>query len=69
MQLAMRLVLLELLVAEVVLWHGHNRQWLILMLAPQTLLLLQYAGVSFAVFHASSSSFRERGHSFSLSEV
>ena len=65
----MRLVLLELLVAEVVLGHGHNRRRLILMLGPQTLLLLQYAGVPFAVFHTASSSFRERGHTFSLSEV
>ena len=64
----MRLVLLELLVAEVVLGHGHNRRRLILMLGPQTLLLLQYAGVPFAVFRTASS-FRERGHTFSLSEV
>ena len=63
-QLAMRLVLLELMVAEV-LGHGHDRRGLlILMLAPQTLLLFQYAGVPLVL----KAAFRERRHAL-LSEV
>ena len=54
-QLAMCLVRLELLVAEV-LGHRHDRRRLILKLAAQTLLLPQYPGLPLVVFH---SAFRE----------
>ena len=64
-QLAMCLIRLELLTAEV-LGHRHDRRRLILKLTSQTLLLLQYPSLPFVVLH---SSFRERVHSFSFSKV